>query len=188
MYLDSIDQFEQIDFTKSVNEEFYNKYRGEWSLDPENAQVLPNSQTTQSSWFPGSLWSSQAKQLEDLQGQRVYYLHGFSTGTWEAFLEDFQKQHYFTEQKKFKPVLLECDTWQSKPVPHLTTDQQWGSLLRCCQMMVANSIPPSSDIPTDDLVTNMFNDDLRWNEAPFGIQNIVEVGMKQFAVMPGESY
>ena len=49
-------------------------------------------------------------------------------------------------------------------------------------MLVANCIP---DTPSNNL---LFDNDKRGYEAPFGIQNIAEVGLKEFGVYPGQWY
>jgi len=65
---------------------------------------------------------------------------------------------------------------------NLQTDNKWGCTLRCLQMLVANSLADHSGI---DL---LFDNDRRGASAAFGIQNIAEVGLKEFGVYPGQWY
>lgn len=67
-------------------------------------------------------------------------------------------------------------------MPNPTTDNKWGCTLRCLQMLVANSLTDYEDLKT------LFDNDVRGEEATFGIQNIAECGLKEFGVFPGQWY
>ena len=53
-------------------------------------------------------------------------------------------------------------------------------------MLVANSLGASN--LTSKRIDDLFGNDKRAHEAPFGIQNIAEVGIKDHSVYPGEWY
>ncbi len=53
-------------------------------------------------------------------------------------------------------------------------------------MLVANALGESQ--LSSDQINSLFGNDKRAHEAPFGIQNIAEVGIKDYSVYPGEWY
>lgn len=124
------------------------------------------------------------KKLQRLDGLEAYLLRGskYFSMEWDRMMGDFRKLHWVTYCKKFKPLLIDVGKWHEKPVPSPTTDNKWGCTLRCLQMLVANSLADYED------VGQLFDNDLRGDEAPFGIQNIAEVGLKEFGVFPGQWY
>lgn len=56
-------------------------------------------------------------------------------------------------------------------------------------MLVANSISVGRGEQQRQVdIRKLFNNDMRGMEAPLGIQNIAEVGLKEFGVYPGQWY
>lgn len=49
-------------------------------------------------------------------------------------------------------------------------------------MLVANTLADYEDISV------LFDNDIRGKEAAFGIQNIAEIGLKEYGVFPGQWY
>ena len=115
------------------------------------------------------------------------------------FQERFRQLLWITYCRQFKPLLIEIDSWLGRPVANLKTDNSWGCTIRCLQMLLANAFlaSPELEIPARivkadvqqknrpiDILT-LFNNDKRASVAPYSIQNVAEVGLKEFGVYPG---
>lgn len=77
----------------------------------------------------------------------------------------------------------------NKEVKNLTTDNGWGCTIRCLQMLIANCAFRHGLIidPINNL--NLFNNNKRGQkESAFSIQNVVEIGLKDYGIYPGEWY
>lgn len=93
----------------------------------------------------------------------------------------FKKLIWLTYRKNFAPLLIE-----KNKVANLTTDAGWGCVIRCQQMLLANSLNKHflsfDKIEDGDLpilrILRLFDDDKRNHTAnAFSIQNVVEVGL-----------
>ena len=121
------------------------------------------------------------RKLDGLHGNEAYLLRGkkYFNVEFDSLVNDFARLHWITYCDKFKPLLIELGKWQGKHVTNPTTDNNWGCTLRCLQMLVANSLGEHVDILA------LFDNDVRGKGAAFSIQNIAEVGLKEFGVYPG---
>jgi hypothetical protein len=123
-------------------------------------------------------------ELKSLEGLEAHLLRGskFFSVNMDDFMHEFQLLKWITYSENFNPLLIEIGKWKGRVVDHPITDNKWGCTLRCLQMLVANALESRGDSKF------LFGDNKRAREAPFGIQNIAEVGLKDFGVYPGEWY
>lgn len=89
-------------------------------------------------------------------------------------------------RKNFAPLLIE-----KQKVEKLTSDAGWGCVIRCQQMLVASAyqkvLRSQVNARYNEVkaklamrVLDLFDDDKRGRpEAPFSIQNIVELGLEE---------
>ena len=98
------------------------------------------------------------------------------------------------------------ELWMGRPVQSLETDNTWGCTVRCLQMLVANALmrstlemprrpqQPTSSVPLSESqkrvidILALFDNDKRAGVAPYSIQNVAELGLKDFGVYPGQWY
>lgn len=80
----------------------------------------------------------------------------------------------------------------SKPVQNLTTDNFWGCTIRSMQMLIANGILESGLVVgerhKDKKILELFHNNKRGSKAQYSIQNVVELGLKDYGIYPGEWY
>ena len=145
----------------------------------------------------GNYASSYNGQVEAYIFSQKFFQHNS-----HEFQQRFEELLWITYCKHFKPLLIELDSWLGKPVQSYQTDNTWGCTVRCLQMLLANSMLASG--PDLQLVPNgpgkidrenraidilrLFNNDKRAGVAPFSIQNVADVGLKDFGVYPGQWY
>ena len=81
--------------------------------------------------------------MEAYIGKKKFFKHDS-----QEFQEEFNSLLWITYCKKFKPLLIELNKHQGRPVTNLTTDNSWGCTVRCLQMLIANSLIQSNlEIP-----------------------------------------
>ena len=102
-------------------------------------------------------------------------------------------------------MLIELNKHQGRPVDNLTTDNSWGCTVRCLQMLIANSLVQSGlEIPQGKYqdkglglnnikqreldILQLFHSDRRSQIAPYSLQNVAEIGLKDYGIYPGDWY
>jgi hypothetical protein len=127
-------------------------------------------------------------ELKSLEGLEAHLLRGskFFSINFDDFTREFQQLKWITYSENFNPLLIEIGKWKGRTVDHPTTDNKWGCTLRCLQMLVSNAL--GNGEKNVEMIDFLFGNNKREREAPFGIQNIAEVGLKDFGVYPGEWY
>ena len=78
---------------------------------------------------------AEADQIEAYIFAQKYFTHDK-----DEFEERFKQLIWITYCKRFKPLMIELDSWHGQPVQSLQTDNQWGCTVRCLQMLIANAL------------------------------------------------
>jgi hypothetical protein len=115
-------------------------------------------------------------------------MFGNSFSSTAKFFESFESLLWITYRQNFAPLLVE-----KNKTAKLTSDVGWGCVIRCNQMLLANTLLKIKDklpkINSNQDIFSLFDDDIRnSSEAAFSIQNIVEVGLNEHNRLPGEWY
>eukprot|EP00347_Sterkiella_histriomuscorum_P013464 403364614 len=165
--------------------------------------VSPNKEQT----------SSNLPQLfEKIFTNREDFEKAFKDIIWVSYRNNFQPLKRYTNQEESKQMLHQTqaptlkDQMQMKPLnslndtqlpqlkaqnlKYINSDCGWGCMIRCQQMMLANSFLKLlqqnhnfHDILTHDSILSMILDQL---DAPFGIHQITEEGRKSMNKQPGD--
>ena len=125
----------------------------------------------------------------------------FESHQYSDFLYRFQKILWFSYRKNFQPILhskknktetifdlvenvkSEIRTIQNNSRLTFTTDQGWGCMLRCAQMMIAEALIRTKNFDKIHLLSHFLDNE----NAPFSIHQMVISG-NNFGKLPGEWY
>ena len=125
----------------------------------------------------------------------VYYLfhNEFNNDQYNTFMYLFQNRIlWFSYRKNFQPIMKPAKQLNTKHslldliprVPVYTSDVGWGCMLRCSQMLLAQTIIKTGHFDNTKDIIKLFLDNQKY---PFSIQNMTIEGNK-FGKNPGDWY
>ena len=165
---------------QAINESFYENAAYN-VVNPEPESYYDWAKKSISSLLP----SGQNTTLKSLQGIRAQLPRGVSYsggGTEELsqLLQDAAEMHFITCSAKFKPMLTDLGKHNGVKVQCCSSDLDWGSPVRCAQMMFANCARPQ------DL--RWFDNDQRKKNSPLGIHNFAYEALTVHNMFSGTTY
>ncbi|CDW71601.1 UNKNOWN [Stylonychia lemnae] len=93
--------------------------------------------------FGYSVQKSSSQNKVQINDKSLTYLLGFTVDKQELFDKFVADMIWMTYKKDFKPLLIEKTSIQGQKVQNLTTDCNWGCVIRSGQMLVANALVQS---------------------------------------------